>query len=59
MAYRHMRYPGGKAKAVTFSYDDGVHHDIRLAEICNRHGIKVTFNILSTWIAQENKNEDD
>ena len=28
-----MRYPEGKAKAVTFSYDDGVPQDKRLAEI--------------------------
>ncbi len=53
MAYRHMRYPEGKTKAVTFSYDDGVRFDIRLAEICNRYGIKCTFNINSAFIAQE------
>lgn len=33
-----MRYPGGKAKAVTFSYDDGVRQDKRLSEIFNRYG---------------------
>ncbi len=54
MAYRHMRYPDGKTKAVTLSYDDGVHHDIRLAEICNRYGIKCTFNINTASIAKEN-----
>lgn len=26
-----MRYPDGKAKAVTFSYDDGIPQDERLA----------------------------
>ena len=39
-----LRYPGGKAKAVTFSYDDGVIHDIRLAEIFNKYHMKATFN---------------
>ena len=37
----------GKKKAVTFSYDDGVAQDIRLAEIFNRNGLKCTFNINS------------
>ena len=39
-----MRYPEGKAKAVTFSYDDGVAQDIRLAEIFDKYGMKGTFN---------------
>lgn len=39
-----MRYPGGKAKAVTFSYDDGVVQDKRLAEIFDKYGLKATFN---------------
>lgn len=39
-----MRYPGGKAKAATFSYDDGVVQDKRLAEIFDKYGIKATFN---------------
>lgn len=39
-----MRYPGGKAKAVTFSYDDGVIQDVRLAELFDRYGMKCTFN---------------
>ncbi len=54
MAYRHMRYPGGKTKAVTFSYDDGVRHDIHLADTCNRYGIKCTFNINTGFIPTEN-----
>ena len=41
----HMRYPGGLAKAVTFSYDDGVTHDIRLSQILDKYGLKGTFNI--------------
>lgn len=42
-----MRYPEGKAKAVTFSYDDGVQSDKRLAGIFSKHGMKCTFNFNS------------
>ena len=38
-------FPGGKAKALTMSYDDGKLEDIRLVEIFNKYGIKGTFNI--------------
>ena len=44
MNYMFLRYPGGKAKAVTLSYDDGCRDDMRLVETLNRHGIKCTFN---------------
>ena len=42
-----LRYPGGKAKAVTFSYDDGSATDKRLAEIFTKYGMKGTFNFNS------------
>lgn len=42
-----MRYPGGKAKAVTFSYDDGVSQDKRLVELFDKYGMKATFNFNS------------
>ena len=38
-------YPGGKIKALTFSYDDGVRFDGTLIEIFNRYGMKGTFNL--------------
>ncbi len=37
----------GKMKALTFSYDDGVVEDKRLAEIFDRYGMKCTFNLNS------------
>lgn len=43
----YMRFPGGRAKALTLSYDDGVQQDHRLISILNRHGLKCTFNINS------------
>lgn len=41
------RYPGGVMKALTLSYDDGVVHDRRLVDICNRYGLRGTFNLNS------------
>lgn len=42
----HMRFSGGKPRALTFSYDDGVRQEKRLVEIFNRHAVKGTFNII-------------
>lgn len=39
------RFPGGLAKAVTFSYDDGCPEDIRLAKLFTKYGLKGTFNM--------------
>jgi len=54
MQYRFLRYPLGKAKAVTLSYDDGAKYDIRLVDIMNKNGIKGTFNINSAYIDGNN-----
>ena len=40
-------YPGGKTKALNFSYDDGVTQDVRFVELLNRYGMKATFNLNS------------
>ncbi len=53
MDYRYIRFPGGKQKAVTFSYDDGIKADIRLCEIFDKYNMKATFNINSSRIANE------
>lgn len=45
--YQFLRFPEGKVKAATFSYDDGVLQDVRLAELFSSHGLKATFNINS------------
>lgn len=42
----------GKRKAVTFSFDDGVTQDRRLAELFNRYGMKCTFNINSDLLGR-------
>ncbi len=50
MRYRFMRFPQGKPKAVTFSYDDGCRADIKLSQILNKYGLKGTFNLNSKWL---------
>ena len=41
----YICFPGGKAKALTMSYDDGKVQDERLVSIFNKYGIKGTFNL--------------
>ena len=47
-----MRFPEGRAKVFTMSYDDGVYQDIRLVEIMNKNGLKGAFNINSGAISK-------
>lgn len=51
--YMYMRFPGGKYKAVTFSYDDGFRTDIRLAQTLDKYGLKGTFNINNGYISED------
>lgn len=51
---KYMRFPGGKPKAATFSYDDGVKADLKLLEIFNKYGVKGTFNLNSLLFGCEN-----
>ena len=48
-----MRFPGGRAHALTLSYDDGIEADIRLIEIMKKNGLKGTFNINSALIPEK------
>lgn len=48
-----LRFPGGKVKAVTLSYDDGVEQDMQLVSIMRKQGLKGTFNINAGIIAPE------
>ena len=45
---KYMRFPEGKTKAVTFSYDDGVKADRQLLSIFDKYGLKGTFNLNSS-----------
>lgn len=42
-----LRFPEGRARALTFSYDDGVEQDLRLRTLLDRYGLKGTFNLNS------------
>lgn len=48
-----MRFPEGRTRALTLSYDDGLEQDIRLIEIMRKNGLKGTFNINSGLYAPE------
>ena len=48
-----MRYPEGREKALTFSYDDGVLTDERLVNILVSHNLAGTFNINGGMFAPE------
>ena len=45
MKYFFPRFPGGKGKAVTLSYDDGCPEDIRFSDTISKYGLKCTFNL--------------
>lgn len=53
MMNAHMRFPGGKTKAVTLSYDDGVRQDLRLAALASRYGFRCTFNVNSSGVGRD------
>ncbi len=45
MQYLFLRFPEGKAKAVTLSYDDNCSQNIRFADKISSYGLKCTFNL--------------
>ena len=47
------RYPEGKKKAVTMSYDDGRVHDRKLVDIFNRYGVKGSFHLNSGMLGEQ------
>ena len=59
MKYTFLRYPEGKCKAVTLSYDDGAKADERFALTINRYGLKCTFNLIGSRVEQNNDMDND
>jgi peptidoglycan/xylan/chitin deacetylase (PgdA/CDA1 family) len=55
MVSRFLRFPGGKSRALTLSYDDGVIQDLRFVEIMKKYGLKGTFNINAGLFSPEDK----
>lgn len=60
---KYIRFPQGKSKAFTLSYDDGVKADVRLLGVMQKYGLKGTFNLNSRVFDCENwhgkMNEED
>jgi len=48
MRYNFLRFPDGKTKALTLSYDDGCRQDLRFSDIVSKYGLKCTFNLTSS-----------
>lgn len=57
--YRYLRFPEGKIKAVTFSYDDGCVEDAKTAETLTKYGLKGTFNLNSDELRKGSGLKDD
>lgn len=53
MKKKFMRFPGGKTKVVTLSYDDSQEADERLIQLMEQYGMKGTFNLIPGWFAEE------
>lgn len=53
MANIFMRFPGGRFKALTLSYDDGPEADIQMIAIMKQHGLKGSFNLNSGIVPPE------
>ena len=54
-----LRFPDGRAKALTFSYDDGHPSDKRLAELFAKYSIKATFNFNGTAARKYNYTDEE
>ncbi len=53
MQCKFMRFPNGKSKCVTLSYDDARDSDIRFSQMLNKYGLKCTFNISYDFVNRE------
>ena len=52
-SYGRLCFPGGRVKAITFSFDDGRVYDRQLVEMMNRHGLRGTFHLVSGQLDKE------
>ena len=50
-----VRFPEGRVRALTFSYDDGVQQDKKLVKLLDDHGMRGTFNLNSESFREEGK----
>lgn len=59
MLYKFLRFPGGKPKAVTLSYDDGPAEDRRFSDTITKYGLKCTFNLNCDEIRPNNYQKEE
>jgi peptidoglycan-N-acetylglucosamine deacetylase len=52
-------WPGGHSRAATLSFDDGRSEDRMLVDMLNRHGLKATFNLNSTFLGRPDRVSPD
>lgn len=52
-----IRFPSGKPKALTISYDDGTTTDIRMVQTMKTYGIRGTFNINAGMFPAQDQSE--
>lgn len=53
MNKRILRFPMGRKKAVTLSYDDNMEADRKLINLMEKYQMKGTFNLIPGWFAKE------
>ncbi len=51
----YLCYPGGRFKALSFSYDDGREADRRLVELFNAKGLKASFHLNGGLLGQDGR----
>ncbi len=56
--YKYLRFPEGKAKAVTLSYDDGCPEDLRFSDVITKAGFKCTFNLNCNALRKNNFSDE-
>jgi peptidoglycan/xylan/chitin deacetylase (PgdA/CDA1 family) len=55
MSFRMRCFPGGRIKALTFSYDDGPGADRPLVELFNKYGLRGTFHLNSSTLGRSDR----
>lgn len=50
-----LRFPGGRTKALSMSYDDGSEHDRRLVALFDQYGLRGTFHLTSSTLGLDHR----
>lgn len=59
MMDRFLRFPEGRAKAFTMSYDDGCPQDRRFSDVITKYGLKCTFNLNNDFCRPNNYSPEE